>query len=79
MSIGTGVEVGAGGGGAVPVLLGFGRDKTVVVLVRGAELWSLPWKVVLASWFLAQHSAALYQVSGSKSDGCPVGSWVIIS
>jgi hypothetical protein len=42
MSIGTGAEIGAGRGGAVLVLLGLGRNKTVVVLVRGVKLWSPP-------------------------------------
>ena len=42
MSIGTGVEVRDGEGGAITEVLGFSRDNTVVVLLRGAELWSLP-------------------------------------
>ena len=79
MSIGTEMEVEAGKGGAVMKVLGFGRDKIVVVLLRGAELWSLPWKVALASQFLAQYSAASYQASGSESDGCSVEIWVITS
>jgi hypothetical protein len=42
MSIGTGAEIRAGRGGIILMLLGFGRDKTVVVLVRGVELQSPP-------------------------------------
>ena len=49
ISIGTGAEVEVGGGGAAMEMLGLGRDKTVMVLFKGAELQSLPWKVALAS------------------------------
>ena len=38
MSIGTRVEVGAGGGGTVMEVLGFGKDRMVVVLLKGVEL-----------------------------------------
>ena len=79
MSIGTGVEVRGGGGGTVTEVLSFGRDNMVMVLLRGAELRSLPWKVALASLFLMQHSAASYQASGSESDGHPVGIWAMMS
>ena len=79
MSIDTGAEVRDGRGGTITEVLGFGRDNMVMVLLRGAELWSLPWKVALASLFLAQCSAALYQTSGSKSDGHPVGIWAMMS
>ena len=79
MSIGTGAEVEAASGGAATEMLGLGRDKAVVVLLRGVELWSPPWKVALASQFSAQHSAASYQASESKFDGHPVRIWVITS
>ena len=79
MSIGTGAEVGGGRGGAVTEVLGFGRDNMVMVLLRGAELQSLPWKVALASLFSAQHTAASYQASGSESDGRPVGILAMMS
>jgi len=74
MSIGVGAKM---GGGTVMKTLGLGRNKMVVVLLRGAELWSLLWKVALASQFSAQYSAASYQASESKSNGCSVGIWVI--
>ena len=63
----------AGKGGAVMKVLGFGRDKIVVVLPREAKLQSLLWKVALASQFLAQCSTASYQASESESDGHLVG------
>ena len=77
MSIGTRMEVKAGKGGTVMKILGFGKDRIVVVLLKEAELWSPPWKVALASWFSAKHSAALYQASGSESNRHPVEIWVI--
>ena len=60
MSIGTGAKVKAGRSSTITEVLGLGRDKMVVVLLRGMELQSLPWKVALAFWFLAQHSATSY-------------------
>jgi len=78
MSIGTGVEIRAGRDCTVTEVLGFGKNRIVVVLLKRAELWSLPWKVALASQFSAQYNTALYQTSELESDGHPVGIWAII-
>ena len=79
MSIGTGVDIRADRDCTITEVLGFGKDRMVVVLLKGVEFQSLPWKVALASQFSAQHSATSYQASRFKSNGCPVGIWVIIS